>query len=259
MWRRGRSAWWRAAYRRAVHGSFATVPLYRERWALDGRTDPVLVPGRLGRDGGAVGSAEVARRVADLVPIGGGERVLDPVRGLGSVLPPLGEDALVVVLDTASARPPADLPPGARGCVLDPERLPTDPDSSAVAEVVRRLRHGGTVLAVGSDKHLARLVETLPERDAVALRRVPVRALDQLDTGPHGVLHDPLLGYLASFRECGRWHVDWRRVYVRETTAGLAFTLLRQRSPRLVDVLACGGVPGTVSFCVRHQTPVVQT
>lgn len=253
------TAWWRTAYRRAVRDAFATVPLYRERWALDGRTDPVLVPGKLGTDGGAVGAAEIARRLADLVPIGGGERQPDPVRGLGPVLPPHGERTLVVVLDTASTRPPADLRPGARGCVVDPGHLSADLDSAVAAEVSRLLRTDGTVLAVGTDENLARFTDTLPAGDGARVRRVPVRTLDRLGDGPHGVLHDPLLGYLGSLGDCGAWHVDWRRVYVRETSAGLAFTVLHQRSPRLVDVLAGGGVPGTVSYCARHATPVVST
>ncbi|MPZ82682.1 MAG: hypothetical protein GEV28_20680 [Actinophytocola sp.] len=259
MWGPGVAAWWHAAYRRVVRSSFATVPLYRERWALDGRTDPVLVAGRAGFDGGAVSSVEIAGRMADLVPIGGGEAEVDRLRGLGFVLPPLGDEALVVVLDTTGPRPPADLPRGVRGCVLDPDRLRSDGVSSAVAAVTSRLRRGGPVLAVGSDKHLARLVETLPAEDAVALDRLPVGELDQLDAGPFGVLHDQTLGFLGSFGECGRWHVDWRRVHVRETAAGLAFTLLRQRSPRLVDVLVGGGVRGRVGPCPRHATPVLLT
>jgi hypothetical protein len=259
VWRQGKAVQWRAAYRRAVQDAFATVPLYREHWALAGRTDPVLVPGMLGRDGGAVAAAEIARRVADLVPLDGGAAELDPVRGLGCVLPALPEGALVVVLAETGVRAPADLAPGVRGCVLDPDRLPADRDAAAVAEIVRLLRLGGAVVAVGTDKQLARLVETLPADDVVALRHLPVRTLDQLDAGPHGLLHDPLLGFLGSFRECGRWHVDWRRVYVRETTGGLAFTLSRQRSPRLVDVLAGDGVAGRVAWCPRHATPVVLT
>lgn len=259
VWESGVAAWWHASYRRIVRSSFATVPLYRERWALDGRTDPTLVPGRSGRDGGAVSSVEVAARSADLVPIGGGEADVDRLRGLGFVLPPLGDRALVVVLDPTGPRPPADLPKGVRGCVLDPDRLRSDGVSSAVAAVTARLRRGGTVLAVGSDKDLARLVETLPAEDAVAVDRLPVGGLDRPDPEPFGVLHDPILGFLAAFGGCGRWHVDWRRVHVRETAAGLAFTLLRQRSPRLVDVLVGGGVPGRVRPCPRHGTPVLLT
>jgi hypothetical protein len=242
-----------------VRSSFATVPLYRERWALAGRTDPVLVPGRLGRDGGAISSTELAGRMADLVPIGGGASEVDPLRGLGFQLPRLGDGALVAVLDPTGARPPADLPKGVRGCVLDPGRLASEASSSAVAAITNLLRRKGTVLAVGSDKHLDRLVEILPAQDAVALARLPVRELDQLDAGPHGVLHDQFLGFLGSFGECGRWHVDWRRVYVRETAAGLAFTVLHQRSPRLVDVLVGGGMRGRVGPCPRHATPVLLT
>jgi hypothetical protein len=68
-----------------------------------------------------------------------------------------------------------------------------------------------------------------------------------------------MLGYLGAFGECGRWHLDWPRVYARETDAGLAFTLLRQDSPRFVDVLVGAGVRGRVRPCPRHGTPVVHT
>ncbi len=140
-------AWlWRAAYLRQVRSAFRTVPLYRERWALDGRTDPVLVPGRTGTSGGAIEAKEAARRAADLVPLS-----------------------------------------------------------------------GGTVHS-GDD------------------------------------LCEPLLS-LTERRSCGRSHVDWRRAYVRETDAGLAFTLLWQRSPRLVDILV--GIEGRVGTCPRHGTPTV--
>ncbi|WP_154814083.1 hypothetical protein [Actinophytocola xinjiangensis] len=87
--------WWRVAYRRAVTSAFRTVPLYREVWALSGRTDPVLVPGRTGVDGGAVRSSVVRGRLADLVPLAGGAAVVDPTRGLDHVrsLGGFGRDA----------------------------------------------------------------------------------------------------------------------------------------------------------------------
>jgi hypothetical protein len=138
---------WRAAYLRQVRSAFRTVPLYRERWALDGRTDPVLVPGRTGTSGGAIEAKEAGRRAADLVPLSGG--------------------------------------------------------------------------SVHSGENLC----------------------------------EPLRAGLTERRSCGQSHVDWRRVYVRETDAGLAFTLLWQRSPRLVDILV--GVEGRVGTCPRHGTPVV--
>jgi hypothetical protein len=144
---------WRLAYRRQVASAFRTVPLYRERWALDGRTDPVLVAGRTGTYGGAIPAKEAQRRAADLVPLAG-----------------------------------------------------TPSRTSSV--------HNGQEL------------------------------------------YDPLLGVLGDRRGCGELHVDWRRVYVRETDAGLAFTLLWQRSPRLVDILT--GAGGRVATCPRHGTPVVR-
>lgn len=135
---------WRADYLRVVRSTFRTVPFYRERWALDGRTDPVVVPGRTGTDGGAVPIAEAVRRAADLVPLPG------------------GSDA------------------------------------------------------------------------------------------------KPALGVLGGPRSCGHWHLDWRRVYARETPAGLAFTLLRQRSPRLVDIIPAEPVGSRLGVCPRHGTPVVE-
>ena len=173
---------WRARYRRAVASAFRTVPLYRELWALDGRTDPVLVPGRTGRACGAITVDEALHRLADLVPLGGGPAEVDPARGRRTVL--------------------------GRSAVQHP-------------------------------------------------LTVPSRTLDELAGSGDGVLHDGILGYLGRIRDCGRWHLDWRQVYARETPAGLAFTLLRQRSPRLVDVLVAGGVPGAVRLCPEHATPTV--
>ncbi|MFC7617124.1 hypothetical protein ACFQV2_30580 [Actinokineospora soli] len=91
-----------------MRASFATVPFYRELWALGGRTDPVLVPGRTGVDGGAVRPSALTGRVGDLVPLAGGSAEIDPLRGLGSVLGahvPLRAGALVVVVDPATPRP----------------------------------------------------------------------------------------------------------------------------------------------------------
>jgi hypothetical protein len=136
---------WRADYLRVVRSTFRTVPFYRERWALDGRTDPVVVPGKTGTHGGAVPIAEALRRAADLVPLAGGDA-------------PIGLE----------------------------------------------------------------------------------------------------LGVLGGPGPCGHWHLDWPRVYTRETGAGLAFTLLRQRSPRLVDIVPAEPIGSRLGRCPRHGTPVVR-
>jgi hypothetical protein len=150
-----RLALWKAAYVRLVRSSFATVPFYREHWALSGRTDPILVSGKEGVNGGAVPAEMLAERLGDLVPLKGGRDTVEPLR----------------------------------------------------------------------------------------------------DNGPD-VLTDELLGVLARRRDCGHWHVDWTTMYVRSTPAGLAFSLLRQRSPRFVDVLPAGGLPGQVGWC---RGPVLLT
>jgi hypothetical protein len=62
-------------------------------------------------------------------------------------------------------------------------------------------------------------------------------------------------GRLLARRACGRWHLDWSRVYARPTGLGLAVTLLWQRSPRLVDIAP--GITGELAACPWHGTPVV--
>ncbi len=238
--------WWRLAYRKTVTTAFRTVPLYRERWALSGRTDPVVVPGRDGVHGGAIGKDEALGRLVDLVPLSGGSATPDPLRGLGPALAaryPRRHRGLVVVLDKTDILPPSDLPRGVTGCVLD---LSTGPAESAWLALTVALRRGVPVVAVGSDKRLAALAAELPEELAVRLDVVPNRALDELDNGPFGLIRDSLTGYLGTLLECGRWHLDWRRVYARETDAGLAVTVLNGGSPVLVDILVG---PGRIARC----------
>jgi hypothetical protein len=256
MWNLGAGVLWRAAYVRAVRSAFATVPFYRERWALDGREDPVLVPGRTGTNGGAAPLAEAVHRLVDLVPLAGGAARPDPARGLGRVLRTArapGPGSLVVLLGPDDLRPPADLPKGVRGCVADPD----GPSEPVLRELTAAGRRGHRVLVVGDDKAITAFTAALPEDHRV--EAVPHRELDSLDAGPYGVLNDPVLGYLGALGDCGRWHLDWPHVYARPTDGGLAFTLLRQASPRFVDVLPAGGVRGEIAACPRHGSPVVLT
>ena len=246
--------WWRMAYRRKVASVFRTVPLYREEWALSGRTDPVVVPGRTGVHSGAIQKDEALRRLVDLVPLAGGTALGETLRGLGPALEArfsFGGKGFVTVLDKTGVLPPHDLPRGVTGCVLD---LSAGPTESAWRALTVALGRDMPVIAVGTDKELAALVAELPEERAIRLDAVPRRTVDELDAGPYGVLHDSLLGYLGALRQCGRWHLDWRRVYARETDAGLAVTLLAQRSPCLVDILVG---QATLGRCPRHGTPVV--
>ncbi|MFC4852542.1 hypothetical protein [Actinophytocola glycyrrhizae] len=192
--------------------------------------------------------------MADLVPLAGGTATVQLLRGLGPALSArfsLPDGAFVAVLDKADVLPPTDLPRGVTGCVLD---LATGPTESAWRALTVALGRDAPVLAVGDDKRLAELVAELPEELAVRLDVVPRRTITELDGGPYGLLHDPLLGFLGTLRQCGRWHLDWPRVYARETDAGLAVTVLGQRSPCLVDIVAG---PATLGRCPRHGTPVV--
>jgi len=246
MGTRGTWRLWDAAYRRLVRSSFATVPLYRERWALEGRTDPVVVPGRTGTDGGATAPDVLARRMADLVPLAGGPTTIDPLRGLGSVLQSCLPLPAGTVVAASAARPPSDLPRGVRGCLLGPGEL---------AELENLARRNRKIVAVATAKEL----DQLPAALADQVDRVPCHEIGELGNGPYGIVTDPLLGVLGGIHACGRWHLDWTTVYARVTPTGLAFSLLRQRSPRLVDVLTGGGVPGAIEACPRHGTPVLVT
>ncbi|EID54558.1 hypothetical protein [Saccharomonospora xinjiangensis] len=260
MLSRSTAVLWHAAYRRTVLSAFDTVPFYRERWALDGRTEPTLVPGRVGGNDGATHPEELLRTLVDLVPLAGGGTEIDAARGLGHVLRmarPVRPRTLVVIADRSVARPPSDLPKGMWGAAVDPETLGRTDESGVVAELVSTLCRRQPVLVVGGDKDLTRVFASLPGELKHLAQRLPHRTLTELDGGPYGVLHDPVLGYLGALRDCGRWHLDHRRVYARPTKAGLAFTLLTQRSPMLVDVLVGGGVRGQIRLCPRHGTPVV--
>jgi len=69
------------------------------------------------------------------------------------------------------------------------------------------------------------------------------------------VAHDPLLGYLAVFGMCGRWHVAVPDFHAREVPGGVAFTALRSRPFRLVDVQF--PAPVGLDDCPEHRTPVL--
>jgi hypothetical protein len=259
VWNRVRAELWRRGYLRVVRSSFATVPFYRELWALSGRTDPVLVPGRTGVDGGAVRPQDLAGRAGDLVPLAGGSVEVDPLRGLGPVLAEhvgLGRGALVVVVDPTVPKAPLDLCEGVRSCVLDPTGL-AGSYAGVLDEVANHLRRADRVVVVGGDKALEQFTAALPEALAHRAVRVPVRGPEDLaaPVGAHALIAHPLLGVLGALGGCGRWHVDHQRVHLRTTPAGPAWTLPRQRSPRLVDVLAGRGRLG---WCPRHGTPVVE-
>ncbi len=192
---------------------------------MSGRTDPVVVAGRVGEHGGAVPAAAVLERVSDLVPLAGGSAAVDPLRGLDFVL---YQCARVTPETTVVGVAPAHHPR-----VIDFESTPDE------------LR--GHVLAVGTPKQLARFNRDVPQVPLVA----------PSERGDQGLLVDDLLGVLGGVRDCGNWHLDWPRVYARETSLGVAFTLLRQRSPRLVDIVPAGGADGRVELCPRHRSPVI--
>lgn len=224
---------WRASYRRTVRHAFDRVPLYRELWAMDGRTEPVLVPDRTGRLDGALTVQQALRRAIDLVPSGEEPAEPDLGRGLRTALAGAGQRVR-----------------GSRLVSLD------GPLSELVDEVGAALNRGERVLAVGEFQQLDELTLAFP--DHPGLRTAGRHQLDDPTGEPGAVLHGGPLGYLGWLGNCGQRHLDWPRVYARPTAGGLAITVLGRQPPLLVDVLAGGGVPGEVMRCSRHGTPVVR-
>jgi hypothetical protein len=205
---------------------------------------------------------EAVRKLIDLVPLAGGDEGLNPLRGLGPALRRvcrsrrLGSAAFVVVLGRHGGEP-RDLPRRWRCRLLDPRAIAAAEAEPVLAELGDALRRAQTVLAVGADGDLIALTGALPAVAAHRLDRVPARGLGELGAGRPGVIHHPALGYLGALGNCDRWHLDWPRVYARRTGAGLALTLLRQPSPRLVDVLVEGSQRTDIAPCPVHRTPVV--
>lgn len=236
---------WEGAYTRVVRSSFNTVPFYRERWALADR-DPVA-------------AVEVEKRPDDLAPIGGGSLAVDPHRGLGHLLRQgglLGAGTLVGVL--------GDVPPPARIPGVRRARLVALTSTDCLPEPIdRRLIRLDSLERLASEGRRVAIVaaaDDLPELDgAVGIPSYAVRRRLPADPEPGALLSDRLLGHLAVLLRCGRWHLDWRRVYARNSVTGAAFTLLRQGSPRMVDVIPVPGSPLQINTCPKHASPVVST
>ncbi len=79
------------------------------------------------------------------------------------------------------------------------------------------------------------------------------------DATPGATAYDRLLGYVAVFGTCGQWHVAVPDFYVREAPGGVAFTALRRRDLRLIDIQLGTHVAVRLDSCPRHGTPVLRT
>jgi hypothetical protein len=230
---------------------FRTVPFYRERWALVSR-DPVLAD-------------EVQRRRHDLVPLAGGAFAVNPYRGLGPVVSLTGRLSAGALLAVVTDLPPIGPVPGlaarTRLRCLPPAGFPANPFDRRfirTAELISRLASGERVAVLGPEIELDRLVDVASAAATPSLLPLySAREQVPAHTQPGAVLRDWLLGYLGAFCDCGRWHLDWRRVYAADTEHGVAFTILPQASPRLVDVLLAPGLRMRVERCAEHGTPVL--
>jgi hypothetical protein len=247
-------------YGRAVAAAHGTVPYYRERW----------VHGVAASERPPTPAADLDRHLARLFPIA------QPLRARGELPPWLGEprelfEALLLTEQYEPADPLLEIRPalldwrhlgpasvGRYGVVLAPDAVaaPGAPALSAGAGAT------GRISLLGSAAELA-AIEPRLEPAARCFVRV---ALDD-DHGNRAVvpehpraalLYEEHLGYIgARAASCGQWHVNWRRVHCRATSAGLAFTKLVRRRPTLVDVVPAQTSFAAVTACAIHRSPVL--
>lgn len=126
-----------------------------------------------------------------------------------------------------------------------------------IGDLERRLDDLTPLSSRDSPRRLRRLDRTTDQAAVVHCARGPLPSEPQQGA----LLNDPLLGPLAIVESCGRWHLDWRHVHAAShpTASGpvVAFTLLRQQSPRLVDAIPAPELRAEITRCPAHASPVL--
>ncbi|MEV0237429.1 hypothetical protein [Nonomuraea sp. NPDC050786] len=271
---------WDQAYRAAVAQAFGTVPYYREMWAEAGarREDPAPTPvtrleevlaalyplgapyERRREEPGWIGEPAELLEALRLTGAYRGERPLFEVRRALLDWRRVGRARYHVVLSAdAEAADPETRAAGLRALraarepalLGDPGQLAELPDHPGGARLLVRLPLTDPAVSEhGAHEHGAH------EHGAHGQE---VHGQEVHGQEVHGhVVHDGHLGYLGGRdRGCGRVHVNWRRVHVRQTPAGPLFTLLRRRRPTLVGISVPGTAHLAVERCARHGTPVL--
>ncbi|MEW9556450.1 hypothetical protein [Nonomuraea sp. NPDC050783] len=276
---------WERSYRAAVARAFGTVPYYREMWAeagarreepaptpatrletLLGRLCPLEAPYERRREEPAwIGESAELLEALRLTGEYRGERPLFEVRRALLDWGRLGSARYHVLLSVdAEVAGPEVREAGLRAfrAAREPAVLGDPGQLAELPEHPGRVRRLVRVPLNGRDAH-DRDAHDRDAHDRDAHDR-DAHDRDAHDRDAHGrdahghVLHDRLLGYLGGRRrDCRRIHLNWRRVHVRRTPAGMLFTLLRRRRPTLVGI----SVPGTedlaVDLCREHGTPVL--
>jgi hypothetical protein len=252
---------WERSHRAAVEQAFATVPHYREMWAEAGIRLPEPKP---------TCGADLDSLLAGLYPF------TEPYEPRREAPPWLGEPAeLFEALQSTGGyrgeRPLFEV----RDALLDWDRIGPRAGRhryevvlSADAEVADPALREASVRAfvaarepalLGSSAQIADL--SVAVHDAVSKAQIFVRT-SLTDLGRTGdeatVLHDARLGYLgARHQECGQAHLNWRRLYVRQSPNGPLFTMLRRRRPTLVNVVVPGTAHLSAGQCPVHGSPIL--
>ncbi len=252
-------------YLRAARRAFATVPFYREQWATAGEVldEPRPTP-----------TTELPDPPHTLCPF---SRPWSAAREPSLWTPDV--TALIRALRLTDCHDGTAVLE-VRGSLLDRPVLPRSgrPRRRAsyrvllgphamVASPQRRRELNDAVLAevaglagwvVGGPDELAGLPEAVGD-ELRPVHRLSVGRVAEADpdTTPT-LLHDATLGYVGALvPDCGRFHLDWRRVYARDRGGVLTFSLLHRRRPTLLALVPPGAEAITVAPCSRHTTPVL--
>jgi hypothetical protein len=254
-------------HRRAVRRAFAEVTFYREQWAMADSPLDDPVPTAV---------TDLPDPPHTLTPFA---RPWSPAREPSVWTPDPAALAAALRLAGCGGRGRATVLE-VRDALLDQHRLPGRfggpaygvllSASAIVADTARAEERNvktlaqaaarGRVWVVGAPADLSAL-PGLADGRLDTVHRVPVSFVEHPADGGERpvVLHDPVLGYVgARVPDCGRFHVDWQRVHVRERAGVVTFSLLGRRRPTLLEMCPSGVDRLRVAICARHATPVLE-
>ncbi len=248
--------WYEAAYRRRIDLAFATVPYYREIWAVACERRTVPPPLR------AIAVDDSLQRLYPIgapprhdFPPGTGEpgALFDALRMTGTL--PAGWHVFEIresLLDWTQ------LAPGVDYTALLAQCATAQPEARSHGE--NRFRAASQRVLVGSTAQLTEYAAVWgPKRGTRAYVRGDWRLDLATDVPACGLLlHDRHLGYSgARTQSCGFLHVNWKRYYVRQGNDSPLFTALQGNRPMLVEFAPPGAHAFSVNRCRVHGTPVL--
>jgi hypothetical protein len=247
--------WYEAAYRQRIDLAFATVPYYREMWAV--ACERLTVPPPLC-------ATAVDESLQRLYPIGAPPRH-DLPPGTG------GPGALFEALRMTGTLPAGwhvfeireslldwtRLAPGVAYTALLAHCATAQPEARSHGE--KRLHAAPRRVLVGSAAQLNEYAPVWgPKRSTRAYLRGDWTSGLAIDEPAWGLLlHDRHLGYFgARTQSCGFLHVNWKRYYVRQGNDSPLLTHLQGDRPMLAEFAPHGAHTFSVNRCRVHGTPV---